>query len=531
VTTGIPDLRQKSNAAGLLRLHEDLIRLNAYPPDRATLSSVRKALSHFPARRDLARFRDGLRDTGVAGTTIGFSFFWSTAKWLVERWPDQIRIDWDSYTEADRLEGFLHLLLPFTESIAIDDLAMSPEDWLDNFKDPAETDAAFLVRRVAAAPVGDDWREKLYEELGIPLIIDPAPGTPNRTEARYPGIPASYQTEPLDATRPDLPTEIARPPRKTTTVSRREGQRLIDMAREAMVTRSRDLDVFVNADPADVQLIEDGGGLWFAAMGLLPEKRHMLETVQGFLILRSGVPLGYVLNTSLFNTSEVALNIFDTFRGGETGRIYGRVLAMLRQRYHSDVFVVPPYQLGHENEEGLLSGAWWFYYKLGFRPVDREVRRLVRREVQCLQRRPTYRSSLETLNQLASENMYWYLEGTRTDVFGRLVLGRVGIVVSHYLSDRFGADRELGMQVCATEAGELLGLESLKGFSKGERLAWTRWGPVVMSLPGVQGWSVGERSELVDVIRAKGGKREIEYTLLFDRHVRLRAALVEMQRS
>ena len=114
MTTGIPDLRQKSNAAGLLRLHEDLIRLNAYPPDRATLSSVRNALAHFPARRDLARFRDGLRDTGVAGTTIGISFFWSTAKWLVERWPDQIRIDWDSYTEADRLEGFLHLLLPGT---------------------------------------------------------------------------------------------------------------------------------------------------------------------------------------------------------------------------------------------------------------------------------------------------------------------------------------------------------------------------------------------------------------------------------
>ena len=50
-----------------------------------------------------------------------------------------------------------------------------------------------------------------------------------------------------------------------TAVTRRQGQRLIDLAREAMVTRSRDLDVFVNADPADVRLIEDGNGLWFAA--------------------------------------------------------------------------------------------------------------------------------------------------------------------------------------------------------------------------------------------------------------------------
>jgi hypothetical protein len=134
------------------------------------------------------------------------------------------------------------------------------------------------------------------------------------------------------------------------------------------------------------------------------------------------------------------------------------------------------------------------------------------------------------LNELASENMYWYLEDKRTDVFGMLVLGRVGITVSNYLADRFGADRERGMQVCATEAAELLGVSSLKGFSKGERLAWARWAPVVLCLPGVQGWTAGERSALVDVIRAKGGKREVEYTRLFDRHARLRAAMVEMEK-
>jgi len=130
---------------------------------------------------------------------------------------------------------------------------------------------------------------------------------------------------------------------------------------------------------------------------------------------------------------------------------------------------------------------------------------------------------------LASENMYWYLEGKRTDVFGRLVLGRVGLAVSNYLGDRFGAGRERGMTVCATEAAELLGLSSLKGCSKGERIAWSRWAPVVLCLPGVDRWSAEERRALVEVIKAKGGKREIEYTRLFDQHLRLRAAIVELQ--
>mgnify|MGYP006270346331 CR=1 FL=1 len=36
----------------------------------------------------------------------------------------------------------------------------------------------------------------------------------------------------------------------------------------------------------------------------------------------------------------------------------------------ADAFTIYPYQLGHENDEALRSGAWWFYQKSGFRPRD-----------------------------------------------------------------------------------------------------------------------------------------------------------------
>jgi hypothetical protein len=525
---GVPDLRQRKTARGVVGLHEALVRLHAYPPDGHTLEAVRKALEGFRTRRDVRRLAAELADTGIAGTAIHYEFFWATARWLVARWPEQVRVDWESYRGGDRLTDFLDALLPFTETVGLDDLVMAPEDWLEQLKNPAESDAAFLIQRVAASPTPEGWKEKLFEALNVPLVIESGATTPTRTTARWQNMPACYQTGPLDRARPDLRHAIPRPPRRVRNVSRRDGAALIDMAREAMVTRSRDLDVFINADPNDVRMVEDGDDLWFAAMGLRPEKRHVLETVQGFLILRSGVPLGYVLNTSLFGTSEVALNIFDSFRGGETGRIYGRVLAMLHHLFGSDVFVVPPYQLGHENAEGLESGAWWFYYKLGFRPVDAEVKRLVRRELARMKRRPGHRSSLDTLNELASENMYWYLDRPRSDVFGRVVLGRVGLVVSNYLGDRFGADRERGVEVCATEAAGLLGLDSLRGFRPGERLAWHRWAPLVLCLPGLDGWSREEKADLVDVIRAKGGKREVDYTRLFDWHASLRRAIVTL---
>ena len=163
---------------------------------------------------------------------------------------------------------------------------------------------------------------------------------------------------------------------------------MIDMARTAMVSRSRDLYAFEYGDENDVQLIDYHGGLQFAAIGLLPEARLMLDTVYAFLMLKNGVPIGYLLTRSCFNSSEVAYNVFDAFRGGESAQIYGQALALTRHFFGADVFAVEPYQLGHENEEGLASGAWWFYYKLGFRPLDAQVKRLVRTELARMRRNP-----------------------------------------------------------------------------------------------------------------------------------------------
>ena len=72
--------------------------------------------------------------------------------------------------------------------------------------------------------------------------------------------------------------------------------------------------------------------------------------------------------SALFGSSEIAFNVFESFRGAEAGLIYGRVLGVTRALFGADSFTIFPYQLGDDNEEGIESGAWWFYRKLGFRP-------------------------------------------------------------------------------------------------------------------------------------------------------------------
>ncbi len=72
---------------------------------------------------------------------------------------------------------------------------------------------------------------------------------------------------------------------------------------------------------------------------------------------------------------------------------------------------------------------------------------------------------------------------------------------------------------------ELLGLRSLQGFTAEERLAWVRWGPVVVSLPGMSRWSAAEKRALIHVVRAKGARRESDFIALFAAHPRLSGGL------
>ena len=71
-------------------------------------------------------------------------------------------------------------------------------------------------------------------------------------------------------------------------------------------------------------------------------------------------------------------------------------------------------------------------------------------------------------------------------------------------------------------------MRSLRSWSQGERLAWARWCPVIQLLPGVARWSQADRSALVKVILAKGGRRESDFVRLFDQHRRLRRAMVKL---
>jgi hypothetical protein len=515
----------------LLRLHEALVFARAYPDDPALLRAVERALRGFAARADLRALRAKLADSGLSGTEIRYRFFAPTALRLATRWPERLHYDWAAWDAPARLEELLPLLAVHGESPAVDEYDLGIRGWLARMKAPREGDAAFVMRRLANRVRDPFVFEKLVDGMDAPMVLEPGPGGPSRTLARWPGSPAVFVRTAPDRGRPDLAAEVRRPPLAVRALSRAEGGRMVELAAEAMVTRSRDLDVFAYADPADVRMVDCGDGLQFACMGALPGRRLLLESVYGFLTLKSGVPTGYVLTSALFGSAEIAYNVFETFRGGEAGRVYGRVLAMTAHLFGVDSFTIYPYQLGGAgNDEGLASGAWWFYRKLGFAPRAASARALMRREEARLARNPRHRSGRAVLAALGESNVYWHAGAKRDDVIGLLPLAAIGFAVTDFLARRHGADPDRGAAACASDAAARLGGGPERDWSAGERLAFERWAPLVLLLPGLSRWSAAERRAALAVIRAKGGVRESEFVRRFDAHRRLREAVAALAR-
>jgi hypothetical protein len=119
------------------------------------------------------------------------------------------------------------------------------------------------------------------------------------------------------------------------------------------------------------------------------------------MYFKNGVPLGYFEGLSFFEHLEAGFNLYYTFREGETAWLYARTLKFFRERLGVRCFTVDPYQLGHENDEAIASGAYWFYRKLGFQPVTEEIASLSAQEEERIHSRPGYRTPPATLRRLA----------------------------------------------------------------------------------------------------------------------------------
>ncbi|WP_372527366.1 hypothetical protein [Piscinibacter sp.] len=514
------------SARAVMRLHEALCFIRAYPDDAAVLAQVQGMLAAFDRRSDLRAHRLALADTGIAGTATHYRFFAGQAQWLARHWPDELRLDRSEPGADERVARALPPLVTPAEASALIELKLPGYAALDRLRGTNETDAVFLLRRIAAMPADGFTREAYSDIVDAGFVLAPGPGTPSRTAAHFAGTPVVFRQEAPPRVRPDLRAEIARAPRSLRRMPARDGAAIIELARAAMVVRHRSLEAFSFADARDAWIVDHGDGLATALVGVIPPRRHAVASYYGGLTLRNGVPVGYHQADIVGCGAALSFNTFDTFRGGEAAFTFACWLAALRHVFGITSFSVDPYQLG--NDEALESGAWWFYAKLGFRPRDATTARLARDELSRVERSPRHRTRAATLRRLAERHLFFDLEPARPHPL--FPLAALGLCSGAALSARTGSDRERAVDEASTELLRHCALASLHGFSPDQREAWRRLAPILTRLD-LGAWQDDERRALADLIRAKGGRSERDYVARYLAHPKLDAALRQWGRG
>lgn len=503
-------------AGQVRRLHETLCFLRAYPDDARALVQVERMLAHFERRADLCAHRDALAHSGIAGTTSWFPFFWPTARWIAGRWPRRMRFDRNDAVAEKSLARALPLLVTPLEAAALRELGLPGYAAIDRLRG-RETDATFLVRCVTELPGDDFTREDFYDVINPSCELLAASDTPARTREKFAAALIVFGRSPRRRARPDLRREAARAPLSVRRLSRTEGTALVDLARGAMVTRGRDLDAFAYANSRDAWLVEDGDGLAFALIGVVPERRAPIAAIFGGLTLMNGVPIGYFQADIAGRAAALSFNTFETFRGGEAALTFARLLAALRRVFGVDAFSIEPYQLGQGNEEGIASGAWWFYFKLGFRPRAAAGRRLAAAELARVSAKSAHRTSPATLRALASHPLFFDLDRRRRTPLPPLA--GIGLRAARLLSARQDG-RTVALTAVESEAGRVLGLRSPRDLRENERRAFARFAPLVLLLRAER-WRPAERRGLLALVRAKAAASEIDYVRQLAAHRRL----------
>jgi hypothetical protein len=539
------DAARFRDAVSLIRFHEALLFLRAFPHSPAVLRKVESLLNTFCKRVEALRESgvdmgafDEFDTSGIAGTAMEDTLSFDVARWLVLGRTGvsaphvQVEIDWENYDPGREFGTTGPRFMPLLEDDAWVEADTPWRRWLETAAGKRSS-ARWLVERSDAMGLLLPQKAELYESLRVPLRWNLSNSRVSRTRNWRPVSNVFYHDAPLIArSEVSLAHELAKRPPELKKLSRRQGEAVINLIREVMLVRYRELYGTTLGDPssvvrADLGADKAGRGVSIYLWNLPPERRLPLRAYVAGLTLKNGVPINYIESIGLCEWMEVGFNTFYTFRGGEAGWIYAQVLRCLCHLMGTTVVSVYPYQLGHDNEEAIESGAFWFYRKLGFRPGRPELQKLVEREEKKIAADHNYRTPARTLRRLAAGHVFYELPGSAVGAWDTFSTRNIGLRVNRRIAREFGGDSARIRERSARFVAGFLGINP-SSWKPRDKKSFEDMALVLALVPDLKGWSRGDRDQLIDILRAKSHLDEMQYLHLTQQHGKLREALLKL---
>jgi hypothetical protein len=527
------DRARARNPIPLIRLHEALLFLRAFPHGAQVLAQVEKMLKGISARieelqlsgTDMSDF-DTFESSGIAGTTMQDTLSFDVTRWLVRRLPGQVEIAWDDYEEKRSLGTVLPSFIPLLDDDCNVEADTPWSRWLRTAKSGREPE--WLIHRIEDLPVPEKLRSVMYEALKLPIRWKVPNSRFSRTlNWRRPHSVFYHQQALITRREVSLADELAKPYPKLERLSFKDGSAITDMIREVMAVRYRELYGTTLADPRSVVKADMGRGVTIYLWNLPPERRLPLRAYAAGFTLKNGVPINYIEAIGLCEWIEIGFNTFYTFRDGETAWVYAQVLRCLRAHMRASCFSMYPYQIGKDNDEAIESGAFWFYRKLGFRPGRSDLLKLTLREEQRIASNSKYRTSARTLRRLAEDHVFYQLPASEPGAWDSFSARNLGLRISKVMAREFGGDDQKMRAESLAVARRVLGVNPARWTSL-EQKAFEDWALVLRLVTNLPSWTRDDKNSLIALIRAKSAPNEMEFLRLSQRHLKFRKELLRL---
>lgn len=520
------------DAVSLVRFHDALLFFRAYPPSALILRQVESLLKTTSRRVEFLRQRkadfslfDQEEAGGVAGTSLSSRLGYEEVRWLAARFPGQLSIDWSDFERDAQLAATLPRWIPLLEDESNVEADVAYRDWLKAACGGAKREVEWLLQCLEKLPLTIEEKNELFTSLDLTIRWELGDSPVSRTHARRAVKEVFFHREPLIRRKDvSLAADLASPI-GVEKVSDREGQKVVDMCREATTVRYRELWGTTRGDARQVVRAEVGRGVEIFLWGLPPARRLPLRAYLAGFTLKNGIPINYIEAISLFEWVEVGFNTFYAYRDGETAWIYGKALRLLHQMMGATCISVYPYQIGKDNEEAIASGAFWFYRKLGFRAMRPELEKLAGQEEAKIAADPQYRTPATTLRRMANGHIVYEMQSAERGAWDRFHIRNLGIKVGARMAREFDGDATTFRASAARSVARALGIHPER-WPEQQRRALGNWSLVLSLVPDLARWSASEKSALVEVIRAKTAHSEGRYSKLLVSHGRLRRAIL-----
>lgn len=514
----------------LIEYHDCLLFYLAYPENKELMQFALGELHRTAAvARDMFNGKNvskriQLTGTGIAFTQLNVAFSFNLVEWLVNRFPRSVSI-FESGADPESVRETTSLFLQKSEQETFAEKKYSLQKFIQQAKGKSKlTDLQWLISFIRQKNLPPEIRDHIYDSLRLYISWMLDDQMPSRTFARSLPRKIFFHKKTLKR-EVDAKALIREVIPSVTKISLSEKVSLVETSRGILGMLLRETDPVTYADAETVTWFDMGRGIDIALYPMTSSRRLPFDCYIGYTAFKNRLPVAYGGAWIFQQRAKIGVNVLAPYRGGESAYLFCQVLRLYHHHYHVNRFVVEPYQIGKNNLEGLKSGAFWFYYRLGFLPVRESLISLSNKEFQKIQTQKGYRSSINIMRKLADSNLELMLSKDGHHEFDASFLSQS---ITQCIKDEFEGNRERAIAETKAQTQKFLGLKNKDLRSSEEQQSLRNFSLLLQVFTDLSAWGNRDKKELIRLVKEKGSGSERQYIQQFQKHERLNESLQKL---